>query len=121
MTEREDARWPGWVYGSGTEPDYRFSLANERTFLAWIRTSLALLAAAVAVDAFDLSLPAGLQRGLAALLALLALFCAVASWWRWARAERAMRHEEPLPATPLSLVLALGLVVVALTVVVAGL
>jgi putative membrane protein len=28
------------------EPDYRFTLANERTFLAWIRTALALLAAA---------------------------------------------------------------------------
>lgn len=27
----------------GRDPDYRFSLANERTFLAWIRTALALL------------------------------------------------------------------------------
>src|SRR6185312_1745313 len=33
----------------GEEPDYRFSLANERTFLAWIRTALALMAAAVGV------------------------------------------------------------------------
>ena len=40
-------RWPGYVYGEGEEPDYRFSLANERTFLAWIRTSLGLVAAAV--------------------------------------------------------------------------
>lgn len=31
------------------EPDYRFTLANERTFLAWIRTALALLAGGVAV------------------------------------------------------------------------
>src|ERR1700731_987022 len=31
------------------EPDYRFTLANERTFLAWQRTALGLLAAAVAV------------------------------------------------------------------------
>jgi putative membrane protein len=37
-------RFPRWVYGAGDEPDARFSLANERTFLAWIRTSLALSA-----------------------------------------------------------------------------
>ncbi|EFL27732.1 putative integral membrane protein [Streptomyces himastatinicus ATCC 53653] len=36
----------------GEEPDYRFSLANERTFLAWIRTGLVLLAGAVAVAQF---------------------------------------------------------------------
>ncbi|EDX36625.1 MULTISPECIES: YidH family protein [Shigella] len=29
----------------GEAPDYRFSLANERTFLAWIRTALGFLAA----------------------------------------------------------------------------
>jgi putative membrane protein len=34
----------------GQEPDYRFSLANERTFLAWIRTALAILASGVALD-----------------------------------------------------------------------
>src|SRR3546814_12012733 len=50
------SRWPAFVYDEGEEPDYRFSLANERTFLAWIRTSLALLAAGVTVDVVDLSL-----------------------------------------------------------------
>ena len=34
----------------GEAPDYRFSLANERTFLAWIRTSLGFLAAGVGLD-----------------------------------------------------------------------
>ena len=33
----------------GDEPDYRFTLANERTFLAWVRTALGLLAGGVAV------------------------------------------------------------------------
>ena len=36
----------------GARPDYRFSLANERTFLAWIRTALALIAGAVGIDQF---------------------------------------------------------------------
>jgi hypothetical protein len=35
--------------GDEQEPDYRFTFANERTFLAWIRTALALIAGGVAV------------------------------------------------------------------------
>jgi hypothetical protein len=37
----------------GEEPDYRFTLANERTFLAWIRTALAILAAGILLDQFS--------------------------------------------------------------------
>lgn len=37
---------PRWQ-DSGKDPDYRFSLANERTFPAWIRTALAILAGAL--------------------------------------------------------------------------
>ena len=46
-------RFPRQVYGHGEDPDPRFSLANERTFLAWIRTTLALLAAGVALEAVE--------------------------------------------------------------------
>ena len=49
-------RWPSSVYAHGSEPDPRFSLANERTFLAWIRTALALVAGAAAIDALPLPL-----------------------------------------------------------------
>ena len=100
------------MYGSGEEPDARFSFANERTFLAWIRTALALLAAGVALDIIDPAMPAGVQRSLAALFVLASLVCAVAAWVRWARAERAMRRGEPLPAATLSVVLT-GVMVVA--------
>lgn len=95
--DRRD-RWPGWVYGSGEEPDYRFSFANERTFLAWIRTALALLAAGVALDAISLDVPARAQVALATTFVTLGLLCAVAAWFRWARSERSMRRAEPLPA-----------------------
>lgn len=91
-------RWPGWVYDHGEEPDYRFSFANERTFLAWIRTALALIAAGVAIDVVDLSLPATAQRMSAGMLVLLGLASTVLAWWRWARAERAMRRGGPLPS-----------------------
>jgi putative membrane protein len=101
-------RWPRWVYGSGDEPDYRFSFANERTFLAWIRTALALLAAGVALDALDLSIGDDTQRALAVLFVMLGLVCAVTSWLRWARAERAMRRGDPLPAFAVGAVLVLA-------------
>jgi len=37
-------------YEEGETPDYRFSLANERTFLAWIRTGLGFFVSAIAID-----------------------------------------------------------------------
>jgi putative membrane protein len=56
----------------GTEPDPRFTLANERTFLAWIRTSLALLAGGIAVEAFTTDVfPEPIRHGLSVLLLLL--------------------------------------------------
>lgn len=114
-------RWPGWVYGSGEEPDYRFSLANERTLLAWLRTALALLAGGVAVDAIDLSMPERLQGLLAGLLVLLGMLCAAASWLRWARSERAIRLRQPLPAANLGLVLATAVVLAACAILIVGL
>ncbi|CAN5323365.1 hypothetical protein BH18ACT9_BH18ACT9_02400 [soil metagenome] len=121
LVSRRGGRWPAWVYGSGAEPDYRFSLANERTFLAWIRTALALVASGVALDAFPVSATEGLQAGLSATLVLLGMLCALASWVRWARAERAMRTSRPLPSSALTAWLALGVVVVAAVLVVFGL
>jgi putative membrane protein len=112
-------RWPGWVYDQGEEPDVRFTLANERTFLAWIRTALALLAAGVALDAFDVGLPTPAQGVLTVTLVSLGLVSAVAAWFRWARAERALRLDEPLPALPFAAVLAAGIVAVAFVVLVA--
>jgi putative membrane protein len=114
------ARWPQWVYGEGHEPDVRFSFANERTFLAWIRTALALLAAGVALDAVSLTIPEALQSTLAALFVLLGLACAVSAWVRWAGAERAMRRDEPLPASRFGFVLAAVVVLAALGLLLTG-
>ena len=109
----EAPRWPRWVYAVGTRPDHRFSLANERTFLAWVRTSLAMLAGGVALDAVDLDGPRGLQTALAVVLVVLGLLGAAASWLRWAATERAMRQNAPLPGTAALAWVALTLMVVA--------
>lgn len=112
MAQGED-RWPRWVYDGGSEPDPRFSFANERTFLAWIRTALALVAAGVAVDVIDLDASDALQRALATLLVVAGLACAVLAWWRWARSEKAMRRGLPLPSGGAAATLAGALVVAA--------
>ena len=104
--------WPRWVYGAGSPPDPRFTLANERTFLAWVRTSLALLAGGVALDAVALDGPEGLQTVLAVTLVALGLLGAGVAWVRWAATERAMRRHAPLPSTAALAWLSLALMVV---------
>jgi putative membrane protein len=109
------------VYGEGEEPDYRFSFANERTFLAWIRTSLALLAAAVALDVVDLDISSAVHHLLAGVLVVLGLLAAVIAWFRWALAERAVRRRGPLPSFGFAVLFTVGLVVAGVVVVVVGL
>ncbi|HCT78387.1 MAG TPA: hypothetical protein DGT23_17775 [Micromonosporaceae bacterium] len=113
-----DRRWPRRVYGVGEEPDARFSFANERTMLAWVRTALGLLAAGVVVDAVELAMAEPVRRVLAALLVVLSVVAAVGGWLRWARAERALRTQAPLPAPSLAAVLVGGLVAAAVVVLV---
>ena len=107
-------RWPGWVYDEGDEPDPRFSFANERTFLAWIRTSLALLAAGVALQALPVNIAPGPKRWLSVLFIVLALVTAAVGWIRWARSERAMRRNEDLPGSIATAVLVAGVAIAAL-------
>lgn len=104
-------RFPQWIYRHGTEPDPRFSLANERTFLAWIRTSLALFAAGVALKALTLPVDAQLRTAAAIVFVMLGLVAAAQSWLGWARTERALRQGTALPGPSSSSVLAAGVLV----------
>jgi putative membrane protein len=97
------------------EIDYRFTMANERTFLSWQRTSLGLLAAAVALVQLvpELTVP-GARRLLGVGLALLAILTSGMGLLRWQQADRAMRHGDPLPRHPSPAYLAVGLCLVGL-------
>jgi putative membrane protein len=98
-----------------TEPDYRFTLANERTFLAWQRTSLGLLAAAVAVVQFmpELAVP-GLRHALGAVVGVLAMLTSAAGLHRWYQADDAIRRDQPLPRLSTPVYLTVGLMVIGL-------
>lgn len=101
-------RFPAHVHDVGREPDPRFTLANERTFLSGIRTSLALLAAGVALEALSLPLQPGLRLAASLLLVVLGLATPLAAWHGWARDEKAMRRGEPLAAPAAVVPLAVG-------------
>lgn len=111
---------PQRVGDEGQTPDYRFSLANERTFLAWIRTALALVGGGFAVDQFLPDLRWGVRVGLAVALLAAGALCALRAVNHWVRCERAMRRGENLPVSrfPALLSLLVGLVAVAMLVVV---
>ncbi|MGB3773528.1 MAG: DUF202 domain-containing protein [Rhodococcus sp. (in: high G+C Gram-positive bacteria)] len=104
-------RWPKGLT-EGSAPDPRFTLANERTFLAWIRTSLGLVATAAALEAFggDL-LPRALQTVLVLGLLILSAGLALGSFGRWVRIESALRRRDPLPLPSAAVLLTGGLVI----------
>ncbi len=97
------------------EPDYRFTLANERTFLAWIRTALGLLAGGVAVH--QLVAPfqiTWVQTALAVGALVLAIVLAVGAYSHWRSVQQAMRRGAPLPGNTLVPIVAVGAGIIAL-------
>ncbi|SHJ16661.1 putative membrane protein [Tessaracoccus bendigoensis DSM 12906] len=96
-------RFPRFVYGTGSEPDPRFTMANERTFLSWIRTSLALLAGGVALEVLGLGLNDALRMAASLILMLTAVAAAPLAYYGWARNERALRNNTALPSSPLGI------------------
>lgn len=102
------------LHESGTEPDPRFTLANERTLLAWNRTALALIGGGLAAGKLlEFSSTAG--RLLVALPPIvLGTLLALVSLRRWEANQRALRLQQPLPIGGLARLLAGGLVIIAL-------
>ncbi|MGO2111173.1 MAG: YidH family protein [Pseudoclavibacter sp.] len=114
-----DRRFPRAVYGRGDEPDARFSLANERTVLAWIRTALALIAGGVALEVLGLDLQPGLRLAASLVLLIAGIAAPLVAWRNWMRTERALRLGEPLPASLLGPFVALAVTAAGVLVVLA--
>lgn len=95
----ENRRHPAFVYRHGSEPDVRFTLANERTFLAWIRTSLALIAGGVALEVLGLDLHPQLRLAASLILVISGAVTPALGWLNWARTEVALRTSQPLPSS----------------------
>lgn len=99
----------------GAEPDARFTFANERTFLAWSRTALALVVAGLGIVQLLPPFP-GVPWGRHVLGVPLIAFGAVvvvAAYGEWARNQRALRRGEPLPRSMLPMILAVVIAVTA--------
>lgn len=100
--------------GEGKEPDPRFTLANERTFLTWLSTSLALSAGGVAMAAVSSGVFLDwLRIAMAVVLVALAAVAAGMAYPRWRRIQQALRRDAPLPPPRLAAVFGYGVAAVA--------
>jgi inner membrane protein YidH len=108
-----DAEPPGEA-GEGTEPDPRFTFANERTFLAWSRTALALVVAGLGVVQLLPPFPhVPLGRHLLGVpLIVFGAVVAVVAYREWVKSQRALRLGQPLPRSVMPLLLAAVITVI---------
>jgi inner membrane protein YidH len=99
------------------DPDYRFTLANERTFLAWIRTALGMLAGAVAlVHVVSADKVTEAQRLIGLALTAIAIVTAGLALRRWRVVQESMRHGADLPTNREPIYLSLAVVAIAVVI-----
>ena len=108
----DPVRRPRAVFEVGSEPDPRFSMANERTALAWVRTALAMVAGGIGlISVARYTGEQSLSRALAAALSVVGAGLAISAVTGWRGREVAMRTGVPLPA-PAALPWVAGIVVI---------
>src|SRR5580698_5312539 len=113
---------PGAAQGTGpaparaaapdTEPDARYTFANERTFLAWTRTGLAFIVAGLGIVQLLPPFP-GVPWGrhlLGVPLIVLGAVIAVVGYYQWTGNQRALRRREPVLRSVLPKILVVSIV-----------
>jgi len=114
-TDTPGPRWARRLLSVGVDPDPRFSLANERTFLAWIRTSLGMIALGVGIATFvSTNASRGFSMLVAAILVVLGGILGTLSWFRWLNVERSMRLGRGIPPSRTAIYLAVAISVLAM-------
>jgi putative membrane protein len=103
MARPRDAHEPGG------EPDERFTLANERTYLAWIRTAMALIGGGLAAGQLLEFQSKAARLAVALPPIILGAVLALTSYRRWEANQRALRLGEPLPTGGPPRILAIGI------------
>jgi len=93
---------------AGREPDPRFTLANERTLLAWNRTSLALIGGGFAADRLINFSSVSARLAISLTPVLLGAILAIVSLQRWFAVQHALRTGAPLPQPRTAMLLVAG-------------
>ncbi|KHL18937.1 putative membrane protein [Mumia flava] len=104
------------------KPDQRFVLANERTYLAYIRTAIALVVGGAAtLHLEDLLGSVAVTRAVGAVILLTGIATVVVGYRRWRDNDRAIAADEPLRPTVTPFALAAEIIVIAFVVAVLSL
>ena len=111
---RHRVQRPKFIYSHGSEPDPRFTLANERTFLAWIRTGLAFIAGGIALNAFTVDIDVDTRKTMSIIALAIGSVISIWAWMSWARVERSMRERQPLRHSPVLFLLSLTVLAIAI-------
>jgi putative membrane protein len=97
--------------------EYTSVLANERTFLAWIRTSLGLIAGGVALDQFVAVDHGSIVVGIIAFVVItLGAIVAIIGVIEWRRTTNAMAHQQPIPGSRIAPLLGIAVMIVAVAI-----
>lgn len=116
---RQRVRRPKFIYSHGSEPDPEYTLANERTFLSWIRTGLAFIAGGIVLNAFAVDMAVDTRKTLSILLLGIGSIISLWAWISWARVERSVRERTPLKSSPALTLLSGTVIAVAVIVAIA--
>jgi putative membrane protein len=89
------------------DPEVQFQLANERTYLAWLRTALALVASGVAAARLLAGQTLHWAWEMVGILLILAgVLTAASARRRWRAMDVAIREGKPLPAPGIAVLIA---------------